>query len=254
VLDRGNYFSGQSRDEKIVLFVRRHWMAFAPWALITFILLIIPIIAYFYIYSTVFGLVGIYWIIVIYSIYYLSVLAIFLNSWLNYYLNTTIVTTDHLVDIRQNGLFNRQVAEQSLLRVQDVSSRMKGILQTFFRYGRVFVETAGDTPNFELNNVPRPYKVANTIIGLHQDLIKNGSHQRQAAEAEGELNYNGNNLAEIENICSVDKDNNNSIGNEDNIYLNEFDKFSNKPEKNVEKSSQNMNDSGQLEDGKIIKF
>lgn len=187
MLNRGSYFSGQSRDEKIVLFRKRHWITFAPWFLISlFLLIVVPIAAYrtvvpyYFDTSNLLTLFsqkpGIYWLIAVYSMYNLAVLAVFLNSWLNYYLNTTIITTKHLVDIRQDGLFNHKVSEQNLLQVQDVSSYMKGIFQTFFRYGRVMVETAGDQPNFIIPNVPAPYKIANTIMKLHHNLVETGEN------------------------------------------------------------------------------
>lgn len=188
MLDRGNYFSGQTRDEKVVLFIRQHWPAYLFWRglILIFLLIITPVFVYYVLISYYFNTSnllqifsqkpGVYWVIILYSIWYLMILAFFLNSWLNFYLNITIVTTGHLINIRQDGLFNHKAAEQNLLQVQDVSSYMRGILQTFFRYGKVLVETAGDQPNFEISNIPKPYKVANTIMKLHYEVGESTKH------------------------------------------------------------------------------
>ncbi len=104
----------------------------------------------------------------------LMTLAIFLVAWIDFYLDSTIVTEKRLVDVHQNGLFNHRVSEQSLLKVQDVTVRIRGLWQTFFQYGTVYVETAGEAPNFEMNNLPHPHHVANTITEFHNRLLAQG--------------------------------------------------------------------------------
>lgn len=175
MLKKGSYFPGQLRDENFILFIRRHWMAFLPWIIFVSLMILVPAIL-FIIYGAqvpdlFYGINRIYLIVGV-SAYILIAMAVFLTAWIDYYLDVTVLNPEHLVDICQTGLFNRKVAEQSLLRVQDVSARMKGILQTFFRYGTVFVETAGDIPNFEMLNIPNPNRVANTILKQHEKLVE----------------------------------------------------------------------------------
>lgn len=192
MLKPGSYFSEQTRDEKVVIFVRRHWLSFFNWMLIICIMFFIPPIIFYSNQSDLLtsirsSYVSMSYIIIGISCYYLFVLALFTTAWMNYYLDVSIVTTNHLIDIRQFGLFNRKVAEQSLLRVQDVSSRMKGFLQTLARYGEVYVETAGDAPNFEMRDIPRPHRIANAIMGLHEELVKSSQYVPELAVAEGEF-------------------------------------------------------------------
>ena len=173
MLSRGSYFSGQKQDEKILHFVRRHWLSIFPWLLVTGILIILQIILVIVFWDSVIEFISSnnYYFrstIVFVACYLLFILSFLLTIWINYYLDVTIITTKHLVNIRHMGLLNRQVAEQSLLRVQDVSSRMHGFLETLFSYGTVYVETAGEAPNFQMVNIPRPYKIANTIMKQHE--------------------------------------------------------------------------------------
>lgn len=175
MFNKGNYFPGQSRDEKIILFIHRHWMSFLPWMFFIFLMIIIPVIliSIFSIQnSSLFSGPDNEYLIIGVGAYALIVLAVFLTSWVDYYLDVTIVTPEHLVDIHQTGLFNRKISEQSLLRVQDVSAKIRGVLQTFFRYGTVFVETAGEAPNFEMHNIPNPNSVANIILKLHEEMVE----------------------------------------------------------------------------------
>lgn len=166
-------FPGQQSGEKIHLFLRRHWLSFLPSMLITLVMLLIPVFVFFGL--KFFGiLLGEFKNLAILgtSCYLLFVLAFFITSFIDYYLDITIVTDSRLLDIEQKGLFNRDISEQSLLRVQDVTSKRKGIFQTFFNYGLVFIETAGEAPNFEMPNIPNPYEVTQKILQLHEDLIK----------------------------------------------------------------------------------
>ncbi|MCA9388291.1 PH domain-containing protein [Candidatus Berkelbacteria bacterium] len=167
-------FPGKIIEEDILIFVRRHWIAFVNWLVFLAIMLLIP--------PTVFGIlvfVGQTSFLLGEKLVYLTLLsstillfsaAVFMVAWIEYYLDVSIITTDRLVTIRQIGLFNRRVAELSLLRIQDVSAQMNGYLQSFFQFGTVIVETAGETPNFVMYNVPKPHLVANTILMVHDRL------------------------------------------------------------------------------------
>lgn len=174
MLEKTSYYPGQKTNEEIVLFIRRHWVAYFKWAAILTIMILVPTI-FFIIYSLN-GILfinqanKIYYVIVI-SLYSMLTLAIFLTTWIDYYLDVTIVTKEHLINIRQDEIFNRSVAEQSLLRVQDVSSKMTGFWQTNFKFGTVYVETAGEQPNFRMTNIPNPHVVASTIMKIHEELI-----------------------------------------------------------------------------------
>ena len=179
MLAPGHYYPEQTKmSEPVVLFVRRHWAAFAVWAAIIFIMCCAPVVL-LVIASNSMSLLDLSTVsqklvICCISAYYLFVLAVFLAAWIDYYLDTTVITERRLVDIHQNGLFNHRISEQSLLRVQDVSVRVQGPFQTFFRFGTVYVETAGEAPNFIMYNLPNPNQVANTIVELHNRLIEQG--------------------------------------------------------------------------------
>lgn len=187
MLSRDQYFPGQAPDEKIYAFIRRHWFSYMPWALITMVFVILPIIFLLIDYNLEGAEIlreRAAYIVIIVSLYYLFVLAFFITTWISFYLDVTIITNRRLVDIEQQGLFNRKISEQSLLRVQDVSAKVTGIFQTFFNYGTVLVETAGEEPNFELQNVPQPDKVALTISDLHKGLIHDLGQEKEAATGE----------------------------------------------------------------------
>ena len=130
----------------------------------------VPIGVYFLIYnifpSLLISSVTLPIIILIGSIYYLSVMLFFYTSFVEFYLDLHIITNDRLVDINQITLFARKIAEVDLYQIQDVSSTVKGIFATFFNYGYVEIQTAGSVPKFFMENVPNPHELRRLILDL----------------------------------------------------------------------------------------
>ena len=100
------------------------------------------------------------------SAYYLLLWTFFFFMFVDYYLDVWIVTNRRIIDIQQKGFFARVVAEQKLFRVQDVTSEVKGILPSIFKYGNVHIQTAGHVERFFFQEVPEPDKVRQMIISL----------------------------------------------------------------------------------------
>jgi len=195
MLAKGNYYPGQSAEEEVLLFVRRHKFTFWwPWGVLIIVMILswLGILIYFLVSlgtGSLAAAISARLFLVCISSYFLVILAVSLTSWMSWYFDITIVTRTHLVDINQKGFFSRRVAEQSLLRVQDVSAKMTGFWQTWLRFGTVFVETAGESPNFIMNNIPRPNIVANTILKLHDELIAKGGYEGMMGDGVGDLAY-----------------------------------------------------------------
>jgi len=93
-------------------------------------------------------------------------------GWLDYYLDVAVITNERVVDIDQEGLFNRKISELYLSDVEDVTGTIKGALGTFLDFGDVTVQSAGNQAEFILDKVPHPYKITKLIIDLHQDCLQ----------------------------------------------------------------------------------
>lgn len=184
-------FPGQYDGEQVLIFVRRHWMAFIGWIFLALIMSSIPLIVTLAL--AVANGIGfftgsrlIYTAITVCTAL-LVTNAVFLTAWIEHYLDVAIITPERLIHITQIGLFNRHVAELSLLRVQDVSARTNGYIETIFQYGQVVVESAGDAPNFVITFVPKPNIIANTILTLHDRLTNaDGLSDREDLQDRGQ--------------------------------------------------------------------
>ena len=101
--------------------------------------------------------------------------AFFLFSWLflfqlflDYYLDSWIVTTRRIINIEQNGLFGRTVSELRLYRIQDVTATVNGFTKTMFNFGEVEIQTAGEKERFAFEEISQPNEVAKKILELSE--------------------------------------------------------------------------------------
>ena len=92
----------------------------------------------------------------------------FFLLWIDYYFDVWIITNKRVVNVEQKGLFNREVSELELERIQDITTDVKGVIPTFLNYGDVYVQTAGKTERFDFADVPDPYGIKDIIMNLQK--------------------------------------------------------------------------------------
>ncbi len=174
------------KDEKIVFVIRHHWFIFFR-VIITYLFLgSIPGIGYFlinkfiprlldFVFQEVFSTI----LVLIFSIYYLLILAFFFHSWLDQYLDIWIITNRRVIDIEQKGFFARVIAKHKLSRIQDVSSEVKGFFPTIFSYGNLRLQTAAAEQLFIFEKIPHPHEIAKKILHLTENAVQEEKKQEK---------------------------------------------------------------------------
>jgi len=99
-------------------------------------------------------------------LWYLMTFAFGLERFLNWYFNVYIVTDRRIVDIDFNGLLYKNISECSHDRVQDVTYKTGGLLQTLFDFGDVYIQTAAEQREFEFRSIPQPGHVHDIVTDL----------------------------------------------------------------------------------------
>ena len=174
MLNLRNSFPGQRKNESVFIFLRRHYLAYLPFAAIFIFMIIIGIIMYLAVDNSTFFAGTLYNIgILVSNLFLLAAVSFSFVALLDFYFDVHIVTDTRIVDIDQNRLFHRQIDELSLEDVEDVSVILKGFLGTVFSYGSVEIQTAGSKPNFIFDDVPNPREVSQLILDL-ADQAKRG--------------------------------------------------------------------------------
>lgn len=173
---RGVTFPGHHAGERILLLLRRHWFVLFTTALFFLVLLALPLLVYVLIPNGFIALLrttvwtGV--VTLVLTAYYLFLWLFFFTVVVDYYLDVWIVTNERIVSIEQEGLFHRIIAEQSIVRIQDVTSEVQGIFPTFLNFGHVFVQTAGERERFIFLQVPNPEQVKKVTIQAHAEAVR----------------------------------------------------------------------------------
>ena len=156
-------FETMDSEEKVVLFLRKHWITDIPWMLMTVIMFLVPALTSG---LSLFSSVPQNFMFLFMLVWYLISIAYFIESFLTWFFNVYIVTDERIIDIDFFNLIYKEVSDANIDKIQDVTYKMGGVIRTLFNYGDVMVQTASEVPNFEFIAVPKPDKVAKVLQDL----------------------------------------------------------------------------------------
>lgn len=168
-----DHLPNQRPNEHVVLFLRRHWFALLTIITAFLLLTIIPLFIGWYFFEILESwlahpLLGPL-LVIVGSMYLLSIWLFAFIEFTDYYLDTWIVTNERIINIEQQGLFHRTASELDLAAVQDTTAEIRGIVQTLFTYGQVYVQTAGEKGRFHFKNIDNPEQVKEVIARLVEE-------------------------------------------------------------------------------------
>lgn len=163
---QGLGFETQVPGEKIVLLLRQHFITNVPWIVVALVLSVLPpFMAPFFpsLFSPLVASQITGWMPWLVWVWYLMVAGFIFAEFLWWYFNIYILTNERVVDIDFVGLLYKRVSDADLLRIQDVTYHVGGILGIFFHFGDVFIQTAAEQREFDFHLVPSPDIVAAKI-------------------------------------------------------------------------------------------
>lgn len=163
-------FIHQKPYEHIEYQVRRHPITIIPAFLGFLVLLVIPVVLYWFITrlfpNLLYGPFSYPILVLVGSLFYLSVTLFFYTYFVSFYLDLLIVTNDRLLHIQQQGLFARTISEVDLYKIQDITSTVDGAVASFFNYGNLLIQTAGALEKFMIPSIPHPEGLRQSILDL----------------------------------------------------------------------------------------
>jgi Bacterial PH domain len=172
-------------DEIVLKVVRKHWFIITTQLIGAAMFAIIPIIFLTLILNlpSAFGIFRLHLdsypaaiAFVIAAWLLLSTLSAF-TVWTKYYLGLWVITDRRIIAVNQINFFNRNIAIFRLERMQDIEFSVKGIIQTFFNFGTLKAQTAGEEANeFQSTGMPNPDQLQATIQKAMDDRIMKIEH------------------------------------------------------------------------------
>ncbi len=107
-------------------------------------------------------------------------LFLFFYSWIGWYFSLFIITDQRFIRIKQKGLFNRNVVDIGLDKIQNVNYQISGLQQTLLKFGTIVVQTfVGD---LVLEKMHHPQQVQETLIRI----IKDSGHAYKPGQSDQE--------------------------------------------------------------------
>ena len=150
------------------LFLRRHFITNIPWIFISLVLSLVPPLLFILNIKIpiLFFSVPENFLIVFIVFYYLVVFIYAFISFITWYYNISLVTQKRVVDIDFSDIVYHDVAMTKLNLIEDVNYTQTGFIRSFFNYGDVFVQTAGEKLHFDFLAVPNPANAVNITENL----------------------------------------------------------------------------------------
>ncbi len=160
----GVSFTGEETGENVILLLRQHIITNVPWILVTTLLLLAPLVLF-----PAFFMAGIIppvpagFRLVALLFWYLATGTYVLLNFLYWYFNAYLLTNERVVDIDWFSIIYRRVSSAQVSKIQDISATQSGVVAGIFDFGDVVIQTAGELPNFDFENVPHPQLVAKKL-------------------------------------------------------------------------------------------
>lgn len=87
----------------------------------------------------------------------------------DHFLDVVVITNRRIFEVKQNGFFNREVTSFSFDKIQNIRVTQSGILASILNYGSMLIETAGETENLDLTDIPDPSSLKKFISELQDN-------------------------------------------------------------------------------------
>lgn len=166
--------------EQIIKIVRRHYFVIVPVVLAIVFGALVPAFLISFVSSgfvpldenikTSIELFVSKWQVFGYSLWLLLLWIIFFIEWTDYYLDLWVITDRRIVDVEQKGFFHREVTSFKFEQIQDITVETKGLVETFFKFGTLHIQTAGHNREIVIRDAHYPEDARTLILKLSEKL------------------------------------------------------------------------------------
>jgi hypothetical protein len=152
----GVRFETQDKEEEVLLLLRRHIITNVGWFLTFILMLLAPLALSFF---PLFTFMPERFTFISIVVWYLLAIGYGLERFLSWYFNVYIITDERIIDIDFPNLIYKEEATTKIENIEDVTVKMGGALRSALNFGSIFIQTAGESREFDFEDVPKPHVV-----------------------------------------------------------------------------------------------
>lgn len=150
--------------EKIKNIIRQTPLVILP---CLFLVGVFYIILFFFLFTLIaLGLIG---IIIFIFLFFLGFYFIG-GKLFKWYMNVFIVTSERIIDLELKNFINKSISVIAIKKVDNIHYRVKGIFQTLFRCGDIFIQSHRGVTYLMMPNVRKPARVQTFLLDLIDEL------------------------------------------------------------------------------------
>lgn len=157
------FFDSQLHDEEVVLLLRRHPITQIKWLVVAIIMILVPFI---FSYISLFSFLPQKYQIMTLVGWYMLVVGFSLESFLNWFFNSYVITDERVIDIDFESLIYKNISAAKIDNIEDITAITGGAIQSIFDFGTIKIQTAANDTEFEFEDVPHPAKVTTLLNEL----------------------------------------------------------------------------------------
>lgn len=156
-------FETQDDQEEIILLLRRHPISNIGWILLSILMIIAPVVLN---YVPLLASFPQRFCTIIIIVWYLITLSFIFEKFLVWFYNVYIITDERIIDVDFHSLVYREVTQCKIDRIQDVTYKGGGLFRSIFKFGDIFIQTAGEAQRIDFEKVPDPAKIVRVLNHL----------------------------------------------------------------------------------------
>ncbi len=164
----GIHFATQDREEKIYVYIRRHWSENIGWAFRNFIYSLIPFFLAMLanLIDIEVGFLGPNEYLIILAGYYSLIMTNVFKDFFDWYFDPYIITNQRVVHYEFKPFTKYEVKETNLNSIENVAEKSSGLIAGLWGYGTLTISTEATDDLFIFERIPNPTKVRDILIDL----------------------------------------------------------------------------------------
>lgn len=165
----------QNKGEEIFILLRRHIFTNFVWVVLSIFAILFPPIIILLV-STVgdetlsvfplFESIPASQLLYLVLVWYSAIFTYMFTKFIDWFYNIYLITNERVLDYDYFPLVSYKISEARLDNIEDATQDSIGFFPALFHYGDVFVQTAGQSREFDFNAVPDPAWVRDKLMDL----------------------------------------------------------------------------------------